>query len=93
MSRIKGMRETRPEQTIGYDSKEAVVQNLRDAGCSLDTIRCFMGYFDKGDWKDQLSLLEEHRESILDRVHEEERQIDCLDYLVYQIKNRGKQTR
>lgn len=93
MSRIKGMREMRPEQTIGYASKEAVVQNLRDAGCSLDTIRCFMGYFDKGDWKDQLSLLEEHRESILRRVHEEEKQIDCLDYLVYQIKNRKKQAR
>lgn len=81
------------EQTIGYDSKEAVVQNLRDAGCSPDTIQCFMGYFDQGDWKDQLSLLEEHRESILNRVHEEERQIGCLDYLVYQIKNREKQTR
>lgn len=83
----------RLEQTIGYDSKEAVVQNLRDAGCSPNTIRCFMGYFDQGDWNDQLRLLEEHRESILNRVHEEERQIDCLDYLVYQIKNRGKQTR
>lgn len=83
----------RPEQTIGYDSKEAVVQNLRDAGCSLDAIRRFMGYFDKGEWKDQLSLLEEHRESILNRVHEEEKQIDCLDYLVYQIKNRNKQAR
>lgn len=81
------------EQTIGYDSKEAVVQNLRDAGCSPDTIRCFMGYFERGDWKDQLSLLEVHRESILNRVHEEERQIDCLDYLVYQIKNREKQAR
>ncbi|MDE6903485.1 MAG: hypothetical protein K2P76_00810 [Lachnospiraceae bacterium] len=52
-----------------------------------------VGYFDKGDWKDQLSLLEEHRESILSRVHEEEKQIDCLDYLVYQIKNRKKQAR
>lgn len=81
----------RPEQAIGYDSKEAVIRNLRDAGCNSDTIRCFMGYFDRGDWKDQLSLLEEQRETILDRVHEEERQIVCLDYLVYQIQNRKKQ--
>lgn len=80
----------RLEQTIGYESKEDVVQNLRDAGCSPDTIRCFMEYFDQGDWKDQLELLEEHRENILNRVHEEERQIDCLDYLVYQIRNRKK---
>ncbi|MCI9081835.1 MAG: hypothetical protein HFI70_05900 [Lachnospiraceae bacterium] len=80
----------RLEQTIGYESKEDVVQNLRDAGCSPDTIRCFMEHFDQGDWKDQLELLEEHRENILNRVHEEERQIDCLDYLVYQIRNRKK---
>lgn len=83
----------KPEQTIGYDSKEAVVQNLRDAGCNPDTIRCFMGHFDRGDWKVQLSLLEEHRESILNRVHEGEKQIGCLDYLVYRIKNRKKQAR
>ncbi len=83
----------RREQTIGYDSKEAVVQNLRDAGCSPDIIRCFMEYFDRGNWKDQLGLLEEHRKNILRKVHEEERQIDCLDYLVYQITNRMKQAR
>ncbi len=82
----------RPEQRIGYDSKEAVVHNLRDAGCKPDMIQCFMRYFDQGDWKDQLSLLEEHRETILGRVHEEERKIICLDYLVYRIRNRKKQT-
>lgn len=78
------------EHMIGYDSKEDVVQNLIDAGCSPDTIQCFMDHFDKGDWKYQLSLLEEHRKSILCKVHEEEKQIDCLDYLVYRIKNRKK---
>ena len=44
-------------------------------------------------WRvNKLSLLEEHRETILGRVHEEERQIVCLDYLVYRIRNRKKQT-
>ena len=33
----------------------------------------------------QLALLSEKREVLLKRVHEEEKRIFCLDYLVYQI--------
>lgn len=28
------------EKLIGYGSKEAVIQNMKDAGCSQDTIEC-----------------------------------------------------
>ena len=38
-----------------------------------------------GNQKDQLRLLEKHRKFLLERVHKEEKRIDCLDYLVYQI--------
>ncbi len=33
-----------------------------------------------------LKRLEEHRTGLLHKVHEEEKHIDCLDYLVYQIR-------
>ncbi len=39
-----------------------------------------------GDTLEQLKLLSIHRERLLDRVHREEKRIDCLDYLVYQIQ-------
>lgn len=32
-----------------------------------------------------LKRLEKHRKELLDKVHEGERQIECLDYLVFQI--------
>lgn len=73
------------EQAIGYSSKEDVVQNLKDAGCSRKTIEQFMKYMNHNDLNGQLRLMDEHRKHILDRVHKQERQIDCLDYLIYQV--------
>ncbi len=73
------------EGMASYGSKEAVIQNLRDAGCSPDTIQCCMASLDCGEKTELLKRLENHRERLLHKVHEEEKRIDCLDYLVYQI--------
>ncbi|MCM1416622.1 MAG: hypothetical protein NC430_11960 [bacterium] len=72
-------------QAIGYHSEEDVIQNLKDAGCDRETIERFMNCMNQGDLNGQLRLMEEHRKCILDKVHKEEKQIECLDYLVYQI--------
>lgn len=74
------------EKMIEYGSKEAVVQNLEDAGCAPDTIECCIVCMEQGKKKELLERLEEHRTGLLNKVHEEEKQIDCLDYLVYQIR-------
>jgi len=75
------------EKLIAYGSKEAVVQNLKDAGCAPDIIECCIACMEQGQKKELLKRLEEHRNGLLDRVHEEEKHIDCLDYLVYQIRH------
>ena len=66
-----------------YDSEAAIVRNLEDAGCDQDTD--YVEHLRIGNQKDQLRLLEKHRNLLLERVHKEEKRIDCLDYLVYQI--------
>ncbi len=73
------------EQLIEYGSREAVIQNLKDAGCTQDVIECCMACMEQGRKSELLKRLEDHRKGLLHRVHEEEKQIDCLDYLVYQI--------
>lgn len=70
---------------IAIGSREAVIQNLEDAGCEPEMIRDFLGWFDKGQQKKQLELLEHQREHLLGRIHKEEKRISCLDYLIYQI--------
>lgn len=85
------------EKLIEYGSKEAVIQNLKDAGCPLDIIECCIACMEQGKRKELQKRLEEHRKGLLHRVHKakrmsrqescpEEQQIDCLDYLVYQIR-------
>ena len=70
-------------------SRESVIQNLEDAGCGIEMIQDFMGWFDKGQQAKQLELLEHQREYLLGRVHRDERRISCLDYLVYQIQGQS----
>lgn len=77
------------ERLIEYGSREAVIQNLKDAGCTQDVIECCMACMEQGKEKELLERLEEHREGLLHKVHEKEKSIDCLDYLVYQIKRCG----
>ena len=68
------------------DSREDLIQNLKDAGCCEKMICDFMECFDKADIDRQIALLEPHRDDLLDNVHSEERKISCLDYLLYQIR-------
>ena len=72
-------------EAIGYDSEEDVIQNLKDAGCDQEIIKCFLACMEQDDLSGQLRLMEGHRKCLLDKVHEEEKKIDCLDYLVYQM--------
>lgn len=74
------------ERLIAYGSKEAVIQNLKDAGCAPDIIECCIACMEQGKKKELLKRLEDHRTGLLHKVHEEEKHIDCLDYLVYQIR-------
>lgn len=74
--------------TIG--NREAVIQNLEDAGCEPEMIQDFLSSFDKGQQKKQMELLAHQREYLLGRVHKDEKRISCLDYLIYQIQG-GKQ--
>ncbi len=69
-----------------YRTQEAIVQNLRDAGCDPETIECFLAQYEKGSTKEVLKLLALHRRGLLNALHEEQKKIDCLDYLVYHFQ-------
>lgn len=64
----------------------AVLQNLKDAGCDDEVVKTFMELAETGEKQKQYRLLEKHRRDLLEKVHNRERQIDCLDYLVFQMK-------
>ena len=70
---------------------EALIQNLRDAGCDRDTITAFVADVHAEKIAEGLKLLAVHRRSLLDDLHKEQKRIDCLDYLIYQMEKLHKQ--
>lgn len=66
-------------------SIQAIIQNLKDAGCDPETIEHFLSLEKSGSVQKQMKLLSVHRDHLLAKVHKEEKRIDCLDYLVYQL--------
>ena len=67
--------------------QDAIMQNLKDAGCSDDFAARFLGASTQGD---RLWLLSCQRCRPLARVHDEQQKLDRLDYLRYQMQKPKK---
>ncbi len=70
------------------DTMGILHQNLIDAGCSKDLIETCMEFAKANKWNCLLPLLSSQRIHLLDSVHEGQKQIDCLDFLVYTINKK-----
>ena len=71
--------------------KQAILrENLKDAGCDPDMIRRCEVLAQSEKQGELMQTLSQHRRALLDAVHENERRIDCLDYLVYQLEKQSK---
>ena len=65
---------------------EKILQNLIDAGCDEKTIKQYELCSEKNS-KSTFGILAKHRENLLSIIHITQKQLDCLDYLTYQLKN------
>ena len=70
--------------------KEAILQNLQDAGCTQDISEQFIRNYDADNAKKQISILTQYRKTLLSRVHAEQNKLDCLDYLLFQLRKERK---
>ncbi len=69
------------------DKKGILLQNLQDAGLDIQTIHQCISLVDKKQEAQLLRLLAHQKRMLLDVVHKNQERIDCLDFLVYQIKH------
>ena len=67
-------------------TEEMLITNLKDAGCTNETIAAFLDYRQTNEQSKQMELLKKHRHILLDKIHEDQKAIDCLDYLLYKLK-------
>lgn len=70
-------------------SAESIRQNLLDAGCTPRQAEEFLACWRAGQRQAERQLLEAQRSRLLDALHKAQRQIDCLDYLAYQLRRQA----
>lgn len=69
------------------NTREKIIQNLRDCDCDDAVIEEFMENFDAGRKKEALEILGRHRRELLGLFHRCDGCIGCLDYLTSRIEN------
>lgn len=69
-----------------YNKDITIKQNLKDAGCNSARINNFLALQESGKISEQLYLLSEHRRLLLNAIHKKQKNLDCLDYLIFTIK-------
>ncbi len=65
---------------------EKFLQNLKDADCDSDLIGKFLKFKQTGQKSEQLKLLANQKKHLLETLHKNQKQIDCLDYLIFQLE-------
>ena len=61
-----------------------IVDNLRDAGCSEELIE---QYASAASGCARICLLTQYRRELLGNIHSEQKKLECLDYLIYQLRS------
>lgn len=65
--------------------RDAMIQNLKDAGCEDDFIKGFVFMIENNRNKEAFSQLRGWRNSLLDEIHDNQHKLDRLDYLIRKL--------
>lgn len=63
---------------------EKILTNLLDAGCGSDELQKARQLYEAGDTEALIRFFRKCRCSRMDELHESQRKVDCLDYLIRQ---------
>lgn len=79
------------------DNEESVkrlslICTLYDMQLDAETIKKFLLLDHEKNYKEQIKLLNHHRHAVLEEIHEHQKSLDQLDYLVHKIKSKGRKT-
>jgi DNA-binding transcriptional MerR regulator len=67
----------------------SMIITLKNAGFSNDSILKYMELSKQGNISsvERIQILKQQRQKLLDEIHHKQKNIDCLDYLIYKLKN------
>lgn len=84
-AQIKNECECDESQCTESEIYEWTIQTLLDSGCEQNQIQEF---FDAKDDKSRLALLRIYRAKLLEKLHENQKKLSCLDYLICKIRKK-----
>lgn len=70
-----------------------LLRNLKDAGCNAAMAEQFLAYEREKKKRAQRQLLLRQKNSLLRAVHENQKRIDCLDFLLYSVEQQIKSSK
>lgn len=64
------------------------IMTLKQIGLSLEQIKHYQELEKGGEktCKQRMNILNQQRNQLLDLIHEKQKHLDCLDYLLYELK-------
>ena len=68
--------------------QDVLVQTLADAGCEESLVQQFLQLWQAGHLHQSICLLCQYRAGLLGQIHQDQKKLDCLDYLLYQLKGK-----
>ena len=71
------------------DKTEELIQNLQDAGGNREIVKEFSKLLKEKQMDKIFILLSKYRSSLLESLHQNQKEIDILDYLILDLKKQN----
>lgn len=68
------------------NEREMLLQNLKDAGCDQQLIDYCLLLFQQNNISEMKRILANYKRKLLETLHMYEKEIDCLDYLMFRLE-------
>ena len=70
--------------------KEQLMQGLSDAGCDAAACAAIGSLFEAGNTREMLRRMRMQRCALVEKMHESQRKVDRMDYLIHAQEKRMK---
>lgn len=61
---------------------------MKDCGCTPKRSEEYLSLAEKGLTQDQIYFLKRHRNQVMNQLHAVTRQVDCIDYVLYELERK-----
>lgn len=81
------------EEKQAYSDKDekmlGMLCTLYDVGLNADVMKQFLSFDNANNSTGQIRLLNMSRADLLENIHAKQKSLDRIDYMIYEIKNKG----